>query len=221
MKNMQKLGGLAALYLAAAYIATIVIFLFVLDYPNVTDSIQKVALLADQTAVMQLSNLLSYVVFGFALVALLMALHESLKDRSPLLVRFTVATGIIWAGSLIASGMVSNAGMAPVLALYQTDPAQAAIMWSMIESVANGLGGANGEILGGVMTLLVSIAVLRTSEYSKWAGWLGALVGALGIASIIPMLSNLCVLFGLTQVIWFVWMGILLLRQKKFKPTAA
>lgn len=221
MKNIQKLGGFAALYLAAAYVATIVIFIFVLDYPGITDSLQKVALLADKPAVMQLSNLLSYVIFGFALVIFMLALYESLKDKSPLLIRFAAVTGIIWAGCLIASGMVSNAGMTPVLALYQTDPVQAALTWSMIESVANGLGGANGEILGGVMTLLAGIAALRSTGFTKWAGYLGILVGVVGIASTLPALNSLVTLFGLSQVVWFVWMGALLLRRNKLQPKTA
>ena len=43
--DLPKLGGLAALYMAAAYAVGIMIFLVVLDYPNITDPAQKVALL--------------------------------------------------------------------------------------------------------------------------------------------------------------------------------
>ena len=41
MNNLQRIGGLAALYLAAAYLMGIVFFLFVLDYPNIVDPAQK------------------------------------------------------------------------------------------------------------------------------------------------------------------------------------
>jgi hypothetical protein len=44
MSNLQKMGGVAALYLAAAYLLGIVLFLFVLDYPKIVDPAQKVAL---------------------------------------------------------------------------------------------------------------------------------------------------------------------------------
>lgn len=37
MKNLQKMGGIAALYLAVAYLTGIVLFLFVLDYPSITE----------------------------------------------------------------------------------------------------------------------------------------------------------------------------------------
>jgi len=120
--------------------------------------------------------------------------------------------GIIWAGSLIASGMVLNAGIDPVVTLYATDPAQAALSWQGFESVASGLGNGNGEILGGLWTLLVSIAALRTGGLPKGLTILGLLVGAVGIISILPWLTDLVGIFGLGQLIWFVWLGIVLLR---------
>jgi hypothetical protein len=123
------------------------------------------------------------------------------------------AIGIIWAGSLIASGMVANAGIAPVIALYAKNPAQAALTWQGIETVASGLGNGNGEILGGLWALLVSIAALRAGGLSKGLGILGLLVGAVGIISLFPRLTDLTGVFGLSQIIWFVWLGIVLLRS--------
>ena len=123
------------------------------------------------------------------------------------------AIGIIWAGSLIASGMVANAAIAPVVALYAKDPAQAALTWQGIESVANGLGNANGEILGGLWTLLVSLAALRAGGLPRGLNILGLWVGAVGIITILPGLIDLVGVFALSQVIWFVWLGIILLRN--------
>ena len=45
-----------------------------------------------------------------------------------------------------------------------------------IESIANGLGKANGELLGGVWTLLVSLAALRSSRLLKGVSVLGLFV---------------------------------------------
>ena len=67
--------------------------------------------------------------------------------------------------------------LAAVVALYAKDPVQAALTWQGIETVTDGLGNANGEILGGLMTLLVSLAALRAgelskgTEYPRLAGW--------------------------------------------------
>jgi len=215
MKTMQKFGGFAALYLAIAYLIGMVIFLVVLDYPSITDPAQKVALLVEMQMVTFSTNLLMYVFFGVFLIVLSLALYDRLKAGAPAIMQVATAIGIIWAGSLIASGMVSNAGIAPVVALYAKDPAQAALTWQGIEAVAIGLGNGNGEILGGLWTLLVSLAALRAGGLPRGLNILGLVVGVVGILSLIPALTDLLTgVFGLGQIVWFVWLGIVLLRGK-------
>ena len=87
-----------------------------------------------------------------------------------------------------------------------------------IETVASGLGNGNGEILGGLLALLVSWAAWRAGGLPKGLNILGLLVGAVGIISIIPGLTDLMTgVFGLSQLIWFVWLGIVLLRSNPGK----
>ncbi len=218
MTNLQKIGGLAALYLAAAYLTGIVLFLFVLDYPNIVDPAQKVALVVDKQMVIYSTNLILYVIFGVLLIVLALALYERLKAGAPAMLQVATAIGIIWAGALVASGMVANAGITPIVALYGKDPAQAALTWLGIESVASGLGNGNGEILGGLWTLLVSWAALRTGGLPKFLNYLGLVVGLVGIVSVLPGLSDLVGIFGISQLVWFVWLAMILLRRS---PSAA
>jgi hypothetical protein len=218
MKTLQKSGGFAALYLAVAYLIGIALFLVVLDYPSITDPAQKVALLVEKQMVIFSTNLLMYVFFGVFLIVLSLALYDRLKPGAPAIMQVATAIGIIWAGSLIASGMVSNAGIAPVVALYAKDPAQAALTWQGIETVAKGLGNGNGEILGGLWALLVSLAALRAGGLPKGLNIIGLLVGAAGIISLVPGLTDALIgVFGLSQIIWYVWLGIVLLRSNPGK----
>ena len=214
MKTLQKFGGLAALYLAAAYLVGIVLFLVVLDYPSITEPAQKVALLVEMQMVTFVTNLVMYVFFGVILVILALALYDRLKSGAAALAQVATVIGVIWAGSLVASGMIANAGIAPVVALYAEDPSQAALTWLGIETVANGIGNGNGEILGGLWTLLISWAALRAGGLPKVLNFLGLLVGLVGILSLFPGLTDLTGLFGISQLIWFVWLGIVLLRSK-------
>jgi hypothetical protein len=220
MKTLQKFGGFAALYMAAAYLIGMVIFLVILDYLNITDPAQKVALNVDKQMVIFSTNLLMYVFFGFFLIALSLVLYDRLKSGAPAIIQVATVIGIIWAGSLIASGMVANAGLATVISIYTKDPAQAVLTWQAIESVADGLGNANGEILGGLWTLLVSVAALRAGGLPKGLNILGLLVGTVGIISLIPGLTELMIgVFSLGQIVWFVWLGIVLLRSNPGKST--
>jgi hypothetical protein len=214
MKTLRKFGGFAALYMAVAYLIGMAIFLAVLDYPSITDPAQKVTLLVEKQMIIFSTNLLMYVFFGVFLIVLALALHERLKQAAPALMQVATAIGLIWAGSLVASGMISNAAIRPVITLYANDPVQAAITWQGIEAVTGGLGNGNGEILGGLWTLLVSLAALRASGLRKGLNILGLFAGAVGILSLIPGLTDLTGAFGLSQMIWFVWLGIALLRGK-------
>ena len=216
MKTLQKLGALAALYLAVAYLSGMVIFIAVLDYPSLTNPAQKVALLVEMPMVIFATNLLMYVFFGVVLIVLALALHDRLQAGAPALMQVATALGIIWAGALIASGMVANAGIAPVVALYATDPTQAALTWQSIEIVASGLGNGNGEILGGLWTLLLSVAALRAGALPKGMNLLGLAAGAVGTLSLIPGLTDMLTgIFGLSQLIWYVGLGIVLRRSNR------
>ena len=73
--------------------------------------------------------------------------------------------------------MVSNAGIKPALEIFSSNPELGANFWLGIEAVANGLGGANGEILGGIMTLLISMASIKSGIFNKAINILGIVTG--------------------------------------------
>ena len=217
MKYSQKMGGIAALYEAAVYVLGMVFFGLVVDSPGAVTPAQKMALLAGNQLSMETVTLLAYVVFGAFLVVLVLALHDRLQAGSPAIMQTATAFGLIWAGLLIGSGMVYISGAGAVVDLYGTEPAQAAAAWLAIEAVHAGLGG-EGEIVGGLWTLLVSWAALRTGGLPKALNYLGVLVGVAGILSILPGLNLLVGVFAIGQIVWFVWLGLLMLRTN---PTAA
>lgn len=217
--RQQKAGGLAALYLAAAFVVAMPYFLMFVKYPSVVDPVEKVALLVGNHDSMQVMYLITYVIFGLALAVLALALHARLRDATPALAQAATAVGLIWAVVLVASGMIFNAGVAAVVGLHGTDPAQAVAAWQAIEPVAQGLGGSGGELLGGLWVLLVSVAALRTGALPKVLSWLGVAIGAAGVVSVVPALSDVAYGFGLLVIVWFAWLGVALLRTTS--PQAA
>jgi hypothetical protein len=220
MRNLQKMGGVAALYEALAYVVAMVGYLFVVDYPSAVEPLQKVALLANHQAFLGILNLFVYIVFSIFLVVLALALYERLKAGSPAIMQTATAIALIWACVLIAHGMIANFGMDTVVDLYGQDPAQAATVWLAIDSVVEGLGGQAGEILGGLWTLLVSWAALRAGGLPRALNYLGVVIGVAGILSAVPALGELGIgfIFGLGQIPWFAWLGIVMLRSS---PSAA
>jgi hypothetical protein len=214
MKNLQKMGGIAALYAGAAYVVGIVGFLFVVDVSSVIDPVQQVALMVDNQAFLHIMHLIVYQVWAIFLVVLTLALYERLKAGSPGIMQTATAIGVIWATLVIASGMIYNIGMDTVVNLYSNDPAQAGTIWLTIDTVFTGIGGGN-EIVGGIWIMLLSWAALRVGELPKALNYLGMVVGVAGTLSALPGLSEVGLIFGLGQIVWFIWLGIAMLRSNK------
>ncbi len=210
----RRTGIAASLYLALSYITGIIIFILVLRYPQITDDLEKVRIAVDMQSMVFITNLIMYVLFGPVLVLFIMFLTSRLEKRETLLIKFAAVTGFIWAGSLTASGMIANGALAPVVKLFAVNPDQAVYFWNIIDTVAIGLGNGNGEILGGLMTLGFSIAVLKDESFSNVAGILGIITGIIGIISLVPALMGLTAVFGMMQLVWFLIIGFSAGRKK-------
>ena len=212
--TLQKAGGIAALLEALCYVVGFAVIATVLN-PGSTEgwsSAQRLEFVLERDVIFQTWNLFIYVVFGVALVVLAVALHERLKVRSASLMNIATAFGLIWAGLVIASGMVTSVGLETVAALYDRDPAQADSVWLAVGAIQEGLGGGV-EIVGGIWVLLIGVVSLRYRVSPRALGYLGVAVGMFGILTIVPSLGELGAAFGLGQIVWFAWMGTLMLKS--------
>ena len=214
VSHLQKLGGIAALIEAVLYITGFALFLTVLDPSGYEGHARKIAFLADTQAVLYIANLLIYVVFGVVLVVLVLALHARLKNSSPAIMQTATAFGLIWAGLVIASGMIANIGNSTVVALFSENQDQAVALWLAIITVQEALGGGN-EIVGGLWVLLLSWVALRSDKLPKVLNYLGVLVGLAGILTVVPAFELLMDVFGLGQIVWFAWLGTVMLREDR------
>jgi Domain of unknown function (DUF4386) len=213
MNDLQKMGGVAALIQAAAYVVGLGLALTLLAPVLDADPDQYVAFLVDNLILMYVWHLFIYLVAGVFLVVLVLALHERLKAGSPAMAQTAAAFGLIWAGLVIASGMLIINDLGVVADLYDKDPAQAATVWLALSSVEEGLGGAI-ELPGGLWVLLLSLAALRAGGLPRALNYLGVVIGAAGILTVVPALDVLAAVFGLGFIVWFVWVGIVMLRSR-------
>ena len=215
MDHLRRAGGIAALIAAATFIFGFWLYVTLLDSAKYgaadVDPELHAAFLADHQTIMYLWYLIIYVVFGVVLVVLALALHERLKAGSPAMVQTATAFALIWAGLVIASGMVANIGTGVVVDLAGDDPAQAAAVWLALDVVVNGLGGGN-EIVGGLWVLLISWAAVRSGGLPRTLNSVGMVSGAAGLLTVIPAFEVLGAVFGLGLIGWFVWLGIVLLN---------
>jgi len=213
MNNLQKLGGVAALIEAAIYISAFVFFGAFWNFPADADSVQKFAFLAENQQILSIVNVIMYVLFGVLLAVLVLALNERLKVNCPILSQFASIFGVVWVGLVIASGMISNIGLATALELSAKDPEQAMAVWRAIYSVVQGIGGGN-EVVGGLWVLLLSIAALTSKEFNRTLNYLGLFVGIVGVLTIYPA-EVFTEIFGISQIVWFSWLGVSMLTTNK------
>ncbi|WP_046756817.1 DUF4386 family protein [Kordia jejudonensis] len=211
-KRLQKIGGICAITEGIIYIFAFIVYGGLLVYPSENAStVEELTFLATNYTLLAIVNFISYVLFGILLAVLVLAIHNRFKQHSPNLSKLTFIFGIIWVGFVIASGMISNIGLNSVLNIGSTDPENAMQIWSSISIVAEGLGGGN-EIVGGIWVLLISILAFKAEQFSKPLIFLGIIVGIAGIVTVFP-LDIFTEIFGLSQILWFLWIGISMIRR--------
>ena len=216
---MQKAGGIAALVEALTYIVGFVVMATLLNPGNVEgwSSAQKLGFVLERKTIFQIWTTFIYVIFGVVLVVFTVALHDRLKTASEVLMNFATPFGFIWAGLVIASGMVASVGLETVATLYSKDSPQAVTAWTAIAAIQDGLGGGV-EIVGGLWVLLVSAASFHSSALPRPVAYLGFVVGAAGVLTVVPSLGELGAAFGLGQILWFAWIGVHMLRHGGAHP---
>lgn len=87
-----------------------------------------------------------------------------------------------------------------VLALYQRLKDQTTALMQL------------ATLFGVLWVLLLSIAALQRNKLPKALNYLGFIVGSAGILTLYPA-DIFTEIFGLSQIVWFFWLGIVLLRK--------
>lgn len=211
MNKLQKWGGLAAITQAFIYIAAFIFYFAILEYPTSQEINHELEFLANNQLKLTIFNLITYVFFGVLLVVLNMAIHQRLKVDSPTLTNLAAIFGFVWVVLVIASGMIANIGLVSVIQHSELQPDRAMTIWLTVQIIVEGLGGGN-EIVGGLWVLFISLAGLSSTKLTNYVCYLGLLVGLSGISTIYPA-EILTEIFGLSQIIWFLWIGISLCRK--------
>lgn len=218
MFSLQKWGAAAGFGAAATYIFGFVLLLTVLAGSGYgmadADTAKVVSFVVGEQALMTGWYTIIYVVNGFLVALLAIALADIFKPHAPTLSTVIQVFGALWATLVVGAGMVANVGMEVVASQYASDPEGAVLMWQIFSGVENGLGGGN-EIAGAVWALVAGAAMLRTAMMPKSLGYFSLVIGTSGILTLVPAFNEVAgSVFGLGYIVWFVWVGIALLSRK-------
>jgi len=214
MKTLQRIGGAAALIDAGTYLFSMgLLFTVLAPFGQELDFGRFMAFFLDNQALVSVWHLTMYLVNGVFLVILALALYDRLKAGSPALAQVATALGLIWAVMVFASGFITLYGFEILADLYGRDPAQAAALKLVLDMVTIGLDHSD-RFLGCLWVLLTSWAALRTRALPRGLNFLGLVIGVPGVVSMfLPSANELAYAFGLGIIVWWIWLGITLLRR--------
>ncbi len=219
MNTLQKSGGIAALVCAGTYVLAMGLVATVLT-PMADSSLtydQFIAFFLSHQTLVFFWHFLMYLVNGAFLTVLALALYHRLKGGAPALALVAACFGLLWTGLIFADGFITLNGWEMVGQLSTTDPAQASTLRLVVDTVTIGLDHSD-RFLGCLWVLLTSWAALRTGQLSRPLNIFGLVIGFAGLlSSVAPALSALGYAFGVAVIVWWTWVGILLLRNQPAK----
>jgi hypothetical protein len=216
MKTLQKVGGISALICAGTYILALGLLTTVLT-PMADGSLlydQFIAFFLPHQTLVFIWHFSMYLVNGTFLALLILALTQQLKTGASALALVAACFGLLWTGLVFASGFITLYGWEVIGKLSSTNPAQASMLRLVVDTVTTGIDHSD-RFLGCLWVLTTSWAALRTGQLSKPLNFLGLVIGIAGIvSSVAPALNELGYAFGVGIIVWWGWLGIVLLRRQ-------
>jgi hypothetical protein len=211
MISLRFAAGLSGLAMALIYIAAFVYFGAFFDYPSQGSPEEKLLFLSENQLSVSVAYGSIYILFGVLLAVMVAGLHHLLSPCGPV-ASLTSLLGAVWVGLVMASGMIYVTGLKHVVGLLPESSDAAFYLWRVITMLGDSLGGGN-ELVGGLWVVGVSLLGLRSGVLPRALHGLGCVVGAFGLATILP-LDVFTDMFGLSQIVWFFWLGFSLLRMR-------
>lgn len=217
MKTLEKVGGLSALICAGTYILAMGLLTTILT-PLANESMtfdQFIAFFLPHQTLIFIWHFAMYLVNGVFLTLLILALTQRLKTGAPVLSLAAACFGLLWTGLVFASGFITLYGLETIARLSATDQAQASMLWLVVNTVTGGLDHSD-RFLGCLWVLLTSWVALRTGQLAKPLNFWGLAIGMAGIiSSVAPALNALGYAFGVGIIVWWIWLGIVLLQGRR------
>jgi hypothetical protein len=211
--QLRRLGAIALLMMPLCYVCMFVVFGVLLTMPQTDVLTDKIAYLVANQGIISIGYISGYLIFGSLLLVAVQALHNSLAEGPSHLLNCASAFGFIWVVLMMSSGMIALVGMNTMATLHARASEHAETLFLVYTTITNALGGGI-ELVGGLWVLLLSISGLQHHRLSKGLGLLGIVVGLFGVLTLFQGIPEFKDAFGLSQIVWLVWTGIVLLRKK-------
>lgn len=211
--SLEPIAGAAFIGMALCYIILFVIYGAVLSTPE-GGTAAKIAYLIENKALFNFTYVLGYVVFACLLCFCVYVIGRLFHRESQAAMAMTSLFGYFWVVVLLSTGMIGVSSH-EILAIYSvSNPEAAEVIYHTRILMTESLGGGI-EFIGGVWFVLLGIVSWRHKLHSRSLAAFTLVKGTIGVATLFSAESLLRDLFGVTGILWFIWMGIVMIK----KPT--
>lgn len=214
--DLQKAGGISALVASATYlfaIALVATIMAPMNDPAISFE-NYLNFLTANKALVFIWHFAMYLINGICLSILCLALYERFKSGAPVIMKTATVLGLIWASFVFLSGFLVIHGTEAFIHLNGKDPVQAEALKRTIETLTLSIDHSD-KFLGCLWVGLVSIAALKTGALPKVLNVFGIIISISGlVGTAIPVLIAISYAFGIGAIIWWIFLGVLMLRKQ-------
>lgn len=139
------------------------------------------------------------------------AINHWLSERITFSTQLVAVFGFIWSAYCFSIGLIA---LFTIEYLLQLPAEQQTEVWFVIFAIQMGLGDGI-EWVGGIWLTALSWVMVQRKVSPKALHIFGLLVGISGCLTLHPSLQDAGAIFGLSQIVWFVWMGFTLRAKSK------
>ncbi len=232
-KNLTKIAGWS--FVIGAFLINIPYSLLIItfNYPEILrEPPGEILIQFNNGGEALIYQWLAFAWFGFPILIGIILLHKVFKEEKILIGQLGIVFGI-FAVIFQLVGLLRWVFVVPVLADKFVNPASsdAAKEWAIVAfQVIHQYGGVLvGEHLGQIFTIiwtvLISLAMFKSSIFRKWLGWFGLLASFIYLLAqtelfqtVVPnfyVLPEAGLIGSLLWLIWMVIMGVYLIRYKQ------
>ncbi|MEP4546190.1 MAG: DUF4386 family protein [Saccharospirillum sp.] len=211
-RPLKPLAGAAFIGMALCYITLFIIYGALLSTPADATTAEKIAYLIENKGLFNVTYVLGYVLFACLLCFCVYVIGGLYQKVSQPAMALATLFGYFWVVVLLCTGMIGITSH-ELLASYSTsNPAAAEVIYYARALLTESLGGGI-EFIGGVWLLLFGAVSWRHGLFSKPLSAFTLVKGAIGVATIFSTEPVLRDLFGITGIVWFLWIGIAMIRK--------
>jgi len=213
LSQLTFFAGLAFIGMALCYITLFVIYGAVLSTPFDATTAQKITYIIEHKTLFNLTYILGYVAFACLLCFCVYVTNCLYQQASKTTMAMASLFGYFWMLVLLCTGMIGISSNELLASQNLTNPTAAEVIFHTRTLMTESLGGGI-EFIGGVWLILLAAVCLRHKLLSKPLAIFTLVKGLIGVVTLFCADTLLRELFGITGIIWFIWMGIALVKKR-------